>query len=54
MKSRHARDLIKAKNESYRAYILFIIQRTDANVFSPNDEADAKLRKITLRKKRSE
>jgi sugar fermentation stimulation protein A len=38
--TRHVRDLLKAKNEGYRTCILFIIQRTDAKVFSPNDEAD--------------
>jgi len=38
--SRHLRDLMKAKKEGYRACVLFIIQRTDGHVFSPNDEAD--------------
>lgn len=40
--TRHMRDLLKAKNEGYRACALFIIQRTDAKVFSPNDEIDPK------------
>ena len=43
---RHVKDLLKAKNEDYRACILFIIQRVDANVFSPNDEADPEFRKV--------
>jgi len=38
--TRHVQDLLKAKNEGYRACVLFIIQRTDAQVFSPNDETD--------------
>jgi len=37
---RHVRDLVKAKKEGYRACVLFIVQRTDAQVFSPNDETD--------------
>ena len=42
---RHVQDLLKAKKEGYRACILFIIQRTDANVLSPNDKADPKFGK---------
>ncbi len=38
--TRHVLELVKAKNEGYRACILFIIQRTDAYVFKPNDETD--------------
>ncbi len=38
--TRHLLDLIKAKNEGYRACLLFIIQRTDAYAFSPNDLVD--------------
>jgi sugar fermentation stimulation protein A len=37
---RHLLDLVKAKEEGYRACVLFIVQRTDACVFSPNDETD--------------
>jgi len=37
---RHVRDLVKAKKEGYRACVLFIVQRTDAHVFAPNDETD--------------
>ena len=37
---RHVRDLMKAKKEGYRACVLFIVQRTDAHVFAPNDETD--------------
>lgn len=39
--TRHMSELVKAKNEGYRACILFIVQRTDASVFKPNDEIDA-------------
>lgn len=44
--SRHVKDLLEAKNEGYRACILFVIQRTDASVFSPNDEADPEFGKV--------
>jgi sugar fermentation stimulation protein A len=37
---RHLTDLLRAKNEGYRACMLFMIQRTDARVFSPDDEID--------------
>lgn len=37
---RHVRDLAKAREEGYRACVLFIVQRTDASVFAPNDETD--------------
>lgn len=37
---RHVMDLMKAKEEGYRSCVLFIVQRTDASVFSPNDETD--------------
>lgn len=37
---RHLLTLIKAKREGYRACILFLIQRADAHLFSPNDETD--------------
>jgi len=43
---RHVRDLVKAKKEGYRACVLFIVQRTDAQVFSPNDETDPEFGKV--------
>ncbi len=39
---------MKAKKEGYRACVLFIVQRTDAYVFAPNDETDPEFGK-TLR-----
>ena len=43
---RHVRDLVKAKKEGYRACMLFIVQRTDAHVFVPNDETDPEFGKV--------
>ena len=43
---RHVRDLVKAKKEGYRACVLFIVQRTDAHVFAPNDETDPEFGKV--------
>ena len=43
---RHVRDLVKAKKEGYRACVLFIVQRTDAKVFTPNDETDPEFGKV--------
>jgi sugar fermentation stimulation protein A len=43
--TRHVLDLLKAKSEGYRACVLFVVQRMDAKVFSPNDEADPKFGK---------
>lgn len=37
---KHLLELIKAKNEGYRACVIFVIQRGDASAFSPNDEID--------------
>jgi len=37
---RHLRTLMEARREGYRAAVLFVIQREDADCFSPNDEAD--------------
>ncbi|MCW4022044.1 MAG: DNA/RNA nuclease SfsA [Candidatus Bathyarchaeota archaeon] len=37
---RHLLELIDAKKEGYRACVLFIIQRINADVFAPNDETD--------------
>jgi sugar fermentation stimulation protein A len=39
---RHVTELAEALNEGYRACVLFVIQRTDARVFAPNDETDPK------------
>jgi len=43
---RHVKDLVKAKKEGYRTCVLFIVQRTDANVFAPNDETDPEFGKV--------
>jgi len=43
---RHVRDLVKAKKEGYRACVLFIVQRTDAHMFAPNDETDPEFGKV--------
>ncbi len=42
--SRHIRDLVTALNEAHvnRAALIFVIQRPDATVFSPNDKTDSK------------
>ena len=37
---RHVETLAEAKKGGYRACVLFVVQRTDARVFSPNDETD--------------
>lgn len=37
---RHLSDLAKARREGYRACIVFVVQRMDANVFSPNYATD--------------
>ncbi|MCP8304392.1 MAG: DNA/RNA nuclease SfsA [archaeon] len=43
---RHLRDLMKGKKEGYRACVLFIVQRTDALFFAPNDETDPEFGKV--------
>jgi len=43
---RHVRDLVEAKKEGYRACVLFVVQRTDAHTFSPNDETDPEFGKV--------
>jgi sugar fermentation stimulation protein A len=43
--TRHVKDLVKAKKEGYRACILFLVQRTDAHSFAPDDETDPKFGK---------
>jgi len=50
---RHVRDLMKAKKEGYRACVLFVVQRTDARMFVPNDETDPEFGKV-LREAASE
>jgi len=37
---RHILDLMEARRKGYRACILFLVQRTDAQRFSPNDAVD--------------
>jgi sugar fermentation stimulation protein A len=37
---RHLLTLMKSKTEGYRASVLFLVQRTDARLFSPNDSTD--------------
>ena len=43
---RHLRELIQAKKEGMRACVLFIIQRIDAEIFSPNDITDPEFGKV--------
>ena len=38
--TRHLRELIQAVEEGYRASIIFIVQRPDVTIFSPNDKTD--------------
>ena len=37
---RHLMELIKAKKEGFRTCVVFIIQRTNAKLFTSNDETD--------------
>ncbi|MBI4344119.1 MAG: DNA/RNA nuclease SfsA [Euryarchaeota archaeon] len=37
---RHGLELARAHQEGYRAAVLFVVQRTDASIFSPNDATD--------------
>ncbi len=37
---RHVSELAQARQEGYRACVIFIIQRTDVDAFSPNDATD--------------
>jgi sugar fermentation stimulation protein A len=46
---RHVEELIYAKKDGYRTCVIFVIQRPDAERFSPNDKTDPKFGK-TLRK----
>ena len=39
---RHLMDLLEAHRNGFRACVLFVVQRTDAKVFSPNDSMDMK------------
>jgi len=43
--TRHMKDLMKAKKEGYRVCVLFLVQRTDAYSFAPDDETDPKFGK---------
>ncbi len=51
--ARHLRELIDATKQGYRACILFLVQRPDADRFAPNDSTDpdfaATLRKASVR-----
>ncbi|GAB6180010.1 DNA/RNA nuclease SfsA [Desulfotomaculum defluvii] len=38
--SKHLQELIKAVSEGYRAAVIFVIQRSDANIFKPNEVTD--------------
>lgn len=38
--TRHLNNLVRAVQEGYRACILFLVQRPDAESFSPNDKTD--------------
>jgi sugar fermentation stimulation protein A len=38
--TRHVRELIEAKEEGYRASIIFVIQRPDVAIIAPNDDTD--------------
>jgi len=40
--ARHVLELVKALDEGYRASVLFIIQRDDAHMLTPNDDVDPK------------
>lgn len=46
---RHIQDLIEARRKGYRACILFLVQRTDAQRFSPNDAMDPEFGRILRR-----
>ena len=37
---RHLAGLLEARRDGYRACILFVVQRSGADRFSPNDETD--------------
>lgn len=43
---RHIMKLVKAKSEGYRACVLFIIQRTNVELFVPNEETDPEFGKV--------
>jgi len=50
---RHVLDLIEARRKGYRACVLFLVQRTDAQRFSPNDVMDPEFGR-TLRRAATE
>jgi sugar fermentation stimulation protein A len=37
---KHLRELLRAKQEGYRAVIFFLVQRTEADAFTPADAID--------------
>ena len=39
---KHLRDLMEAKQDGWRAVIFFLVQRSEAEVFTPADEVDVK------------
>jgi sugar fermentation stimulation protein A len=39
--TRHLEELVRAREEGYRAAVVFVVQRGDANRFSSNDSIDA-------------
>ncbi|MCL4440795.1 MAG: DNA/RNA nuclease SfsA [Firmicutes bacterium] len=49
--SRHLEELARAAREGHRAAVVFVVQREDARIFSPNDVTDprfgATLRRVT-------
>lgn len=51
---RHMGELAKASREGLRTCVFFVIQRTDAYVFAPNDEADPKLAMLLRKPLRKE
>lgn len=43
---RQIKDLVRAKKKGYETCMLFIVQRTDAQVFTPNEKPDPELGKV--------
>jgi sugar fermentation stimulation protein A len=43
---RHVEELIRAHSNGFRACILFLVQRGDSRVFSPNDETDKRFGEV--------
>ena len=38
---KHLRELVRAQTEGYKAAVIFLVQRNDAEYFSPNDATDS-------------